>query len=70
MKIETKYDKKQVVWTMKDNKAVSGTVDEIHISVVKDVYILYVLSGGLVKYGQKYEEKYLYPSKEELIASL
>lgn len=70
MDIKTKYDKKQVVWTMKDNKAVSGTIDEIHVSVVKDVHILYVLTGGLVKYGQKYEEKYLFPDKESLLASL
>jgi len=71
MIIETKFNKKDTVWTMKDNKAVNGIVDEIHVAVTNNgVYILYVLKGTMIKLGHKHEERELYANKQDLLNSL
>lgn len=71
MKIETKYDIGQEVFTHLRGLAEKGIVKSIHIRVYRDkrvdiMYNIYSVTGG---YSQKYENE-LFPTKEELLKSL
>ena len=72
MEINTKYDLMQQLWFMKDNKINSSTVYDIH-----HIRISYIGNGEYkthIEYDMNpkgiFDEKYLYPTKEELIKTL
>ena len=82
MKIETKYDIGQEVWFMEDNHTQSGKITGFRYSYGKgeffgtaishkeQVQINYFLRGEFIHSGCILEEKFLFPTKEELLKSL
>lgn len=74
MKIETKYNKKDEVWFMSENKAICETIDGIGISYYDSPH-----SEGETELNEEYTTENrdwwhsvdtLFPSKEELLKSL
>lgn len=76
MKIETKYDIGQEVWYMENNKDCSRIVTAIQvtsygkISIVKYGYQNRPECGDERTHYIEYNERNLYPTKEELLKSL
>ena len=82
MKKETKYDIGQEVWFMEDNHTQSGKITGLRYSCGKGeffgtaishkdkVQINYFLRGEFIHSGCILEEKFLFPTKEELLKSL
>ena len=72
MDIKTKYDIGQSVFFMDNNKVQEGTIDRIHIEVRynggKDNKVR--ISYSLFTTSKFYEDKELFPTKEELLKSL
>ena len=71
MTIETKFNIGDEVWFMKENKPTKKVVDFIEIITASTT------SKSFIQYGLKMEgvvervtEKYLFPTKEELLKSL
>ena len=71
MTIETKFNIGDEVWFMKENKPTKKVVDFIEIIAASTT------SKSFIQYGLKMEgvvervtEKYLFPTKEELLKSL
>lgn len=72
MEIKTKYNIGDKVWWINDNKALTGEILSVHFhqwsdeSVTKEYTVeQYAVSGGHVV-----NEKYLFPTKEELLKTL
>ena len=76
MKIEAKYNIGQTVFYMYDNKVQQSEIISINISVSKTYYtnqieIKYTLDHAVGKCDfVKYNEKYLFETKQELLDSL
>ena len=82
MKIKTKYNISQEVWFMEDNHAKSGTITGLRFSYGKgeffgkaisheeNVQVNYFLRGEFIHSGCILEEKFLFPTKEELLKSM
>lgn len=82
MTIETKYNIGDVVWFLEDNKAKSGKVTGLRFAYgigeffgklatnEGQTYINYFLRGDFIHSGCVLEEKFLFPTKEELLKSL
>lgn len=82
MTMETKYDIGQEVWFMGDNHAQSGKITGLRYSYGKgeyfgkaishegNVYVNYFLRCEFIHSGCILEEKFLFPTKEELLKSL
>lgn len=76
MKIETKYDIGQEVWYMENNKAYSRIVTAIRvtsygkINIIEYGYQNHPECGDERTHYLEYNERHLYPSKEELLKSL
>ncbi len=72
MKIETKYSVGDVVFVMHNNKVVPIKIMGVHysIDVYKGEHITYasdiVVAGGPIRF----EEKYVFKTKEDLLKSL
>ena len=71
MTIETKFNPKNVVWFIKDEKVLSQDITSIDISVVKgnDVRIFYLFFRPK---GESFsiKENKVFPTKEALLQSL
>jgi hypothetical protein len=71
MNITTKFNVQQKVWRLKNNKAIEGEVQSIEVNA-------YSNESPIIEYwidrvnidGNRYKEKDLFASREELIASL
>ena len=72
MDIKTKYDIGQSVFFMKDNKVETSAIRQITLDVWynKDKNVKERISYCLFSSSQFYEEKDLFPTKEELLKSL
>jgi hypothetical protein len=66
MTIETKYNVGDKVWSMKDNKPQTNTIDRIRAYASDDVYIEYEVIGS----SKEHAEHELFPSKQDLLNSL
>lgn len=70
MKIETKYDIGQEVWVIDHNKPTKGIVGRIDTThIVGLSQIIYYLNFGQNEPVIR-KERFLFPTKEELIKSL
>lgn len=74
MKIETKYDIGQKVWYISGYKAVCRNICGVSVSTLSneynyDVVIHYRLKCDWSK-DEQVEEKFIFPTKEELLKSL
>ena len=65
MTIETKYNKGDEVWLMKDNAPRTAIIDRIRIYASVDVYIEYEIKGS----SKKYSESELFTFKQDLLDS-
>lgn len=65
MEIKTKYNIGDTVWFMHKNRCVSMKIENINIEV-KIKYIQYIFNESEIWIS----EKYLFPTKEELLKSL
>ena len=66
MRIETKYNLGEEVWTIDNCKAIKFTIISIHPSIDESgIYISYWEKGA-----KMHDEEHCYPTKESLIASL
>lgn len=70
MTIETKYNIGQEVWFMKDNHAASGKVAGLRCTHNENMNTDYFIRGNFIYSGCILEEKFLFPTKEELLKSL
>ena len=72
MDIKTKYDIGQSVFFMKDNKVETSAIRQIILDVWynEDKNVKERISYCLFSSSQIYEEKDLFPTKEELLKSL
>ena len=82
MTIKTKYNIGDEVWFLEDSKAKSGKVTGLRFSYgigeyfgevithVGQTYVNYFLRGDFIHSGCIFEEKFLFPTKEELLNSL
>ena len=68
MKIETKYNLKDEVWSINKNQVESGFVVEIHIEITENIKSIYYRTSIDLKNFIK--ENKLYKTKQELIESL
>ena len=70
MKIETSYSIEDEVWLMHKNKATSGNITKISISVLPEgIYITYKIKIGYCTSINR-KDTDLFRSKEELLKSL
>ena len=76
MDIKTKYEPGQSVFYMDNNQVKESVINQIHAEVrhrigYKRISIIEVsVSYYLVDSNRLYEERYLFPTKEELLKSL
>lgn len=69
MKIETKFNVGDEVWFMCQNRSIQNTITSIRIYIGSDEYTIEYLFND--RYGDLWKnEKYTFPTKEELIKSL
>lgn len=74
MEVKTKFNLGDEVWTMENNKAVSGSIKELTINIcingkITIKYTIKVLWKSQIWDTTRYEEE-LFPTKEELLKSL
>lgn len=70
MKIETKYGIGQEAWVIYHNEPTKGIVERIDITYIGSLsHIIYYLNFGQNEPVIR-KERFLFPSKEELIKSL
>lgn len=72
MKIETKYNVGDTAFVMHNNRAVPIKIIGVHysIDVYKGEYIYYIADIAPVDSLTKFEEKYVFKTKEDLLKSL
>lgn len=75
MKIETKYNIGQKVWYISGYKAVCRNICGVSVSTLSneycyDVVVYYRLRRDGMSKEEQVEEKFIFPTKEELLKSL